>query len=101
MPDSQKIGLLQRAVNANKQLLQAWSAVEANANGNQAGTPISYQTLDKGALNNTTLKVNKTNVYYMESNEPQDSNFDKAADLSAYMGDQSDVDELQHTLQCN
>ena len=57
--------------------------------------------LDKGALNNTTLKVNKTNAYYMESYAPKNSYFDKAADLFVYMGDQSDVDELQHTLQCN
>ena len=100
-------------MNANEQLLQAWSAVETIiANGNKAGTPISYQTymdylvqhsdmLDEGALNNTTLKANKTQVYYMESYAPQDSYFDDAADLSAYMGEQTDVDELQHTLLCN
>ena len=45
MPESQKIGLLRRAVNANEQLLQAWSTVETIiANGNSAGTPISYAT---------------------------------------------------------
>ena len=113
MPNSQKLGLLRRAVNANEQLLQAWSAVETIiANGNQAGTPISYKTymdylvqhsdmLDEGALNNTTLKANKSQSNYMESYEPQDLYFDDAADLSAYMGEQTDVDELQHTLLCN
>ena len=113
MPESQKIGLLRRAVNANEQLLQAWSTVETIiANGNKAGTPISYHTymdylvqhsdmLDEGALNNTTLKANKSQSNYMESYEPQDSYFDDATDLSAYMGEQTDVDELQHTLLCN
>ena len=113
MPESQKIGLLHRAVNANKQLLQAWSAVETIiANGNSAGTPISYATymdylvqhsdmLDEGALNNTTLKANRAQSNYMESYDPQDLYFDDAADLSAYMGEQTDVDDLQHTLLCN
>ena len=57
--------------------------------------------LDKGALNNTTLKANKTQAYYMESYAPQDSYFEDATNLSAYMGEQSNVDELQHTLLCN
>ena len=44
MPESQKIGLLRRAVNANEQLLQAWSAVETIiANGSKPGTPILYK----------------------------------------------------------
>ena len=37
----------------------------------------------------------------MESYEPQDLYFDDATDLSAYMGEQTDVDDLQHTLLCN
>ena len=82
MPESQKIGLLRRAVNSNEQLLQAWSAVETIiANGNKPGTVISYETymdylvqhsdmLDEGALNNTTLKANRAQSNYMESYEP-------------------------------
>ena len=37
----------------------------------------------------------------MESYEPQDLYFDNAADFSTYMGEQTDVDELQHTLLFN
>ena len=57
--------------------------------------------LDEGALNNTTLKANKSQANYMESYEPQDSYFDDAVNLSTYMGEQTDVDELQHTHLCN
>ena len=101
-------------MNANDQLLQAWSAVETIiANSNKAGTPILYQTymdylvqhsemLDEGKLNNTTLKVSiSESNYYMDSYEPDNSYYDTAIDLSAYIGERGDVDELQYTLQCS
>ena len=80
MPESQKIGLLRRAVNSNDQLLQAWSAVETIiANSSTAGTstPISYKKymdylvqhadmLEEGAMNNTNRKANKMNTYDMD-----------------------------------
>ena len=80
MPESQKVGLLRKAVNSNNQLLQAWSAVEtiiANSSTTGTNTPISYKKfidylvqhanmLEEGAMNNTNRKANKMNTYDMD-----------------------------------
>ena len=92
-------------------MLQAWSAVETIiANGSASGTPISYQKymdylvkhskmLEEGAINNTTLKDNIADMYYMESYNPEDSYYNEATDLFAFMGKRGDVDVNQNMLQ--
>ena len=58
--------------------------------------------LEEGTINNTNLKVNiADSSYYMDSYEPEDSYYDKATDLATFMGEQRDVDCLQHMLQCS
>ena len=114
MPESQKIGLLRSAANVANQLLQAWSAVETIiANGSASITPISYQKyvdylgkhsemLEEGTINNTNLKVNiADSLYYMDSYKPEDSYYDEATNLAAFMGERGDIDGLQHVLQCS
>ena len=111
MPESQKIGLLQRAANVDDQFLQAWSAVGTIiANGSVLGTPNSYQKymdylvkhskmLEEGKVKNTTLKVDSADTYYMDSYDPNHSYYNDATDLAAFMGKRGDVDVIRNLLQ--
>ena len=113
MSESQKIGLLQRAANADDQLLQAWSAVEnIIAKGSASGTAILYQKymdylvthsnrLEEGVINNNALKVNVVDTNCMDSYQPKDSCYDEATDLAAFMGERGVVDVIQNMLQCS
>ena len=60
------------------------------------------ESLKKGIKDKVQRKANVVDTsYYMHSYLPDNSYYDEAADLSAYMGELGDVDALQHTLQCN
>ena len=52
-------------------------------------------------MNNINFKANKMNNYDMDSYDANDSYYYLATDLAAFMGHQTDMDELQHTLQCS
>ena len=114
MHSSHKIGLLKKACLPDKDLLQAWTAVEQIFINKSTGTAITYEEywdylvsvleslLEKGIKDKVHQKVNVADTsYYMDSYIPDDSYYDEAADLSTYMGELGDVDALQYTLQCN
>ena len=112
IPESQKIGLLRKAANADVQLLQAWSSIETIiANGSQSGTAIPYEKymdylvshsekLEEGAADNSGLKVNVADSHFMDSYLPEDSYYDEATSLATYMGER-DVDMIHSMLECN
>ena len=97
MPASQKIGLLKQAVNADKQLLQAWTAVEfIVSHGATPGTAITYdeymeylvshsEALEVSGVNNSKRRVNVAD--FMDSYDQEDSYYDEGTELAAFMGE--------------
>ena len=111
MPALQKISLLKQVVHADKQLLQAWTAVESIvAHGSTPGTAITYEksmeylishseALEASTVDNTKRRVNVAD--FMDSYNQEDSYYNEATHLAVYMGERGDVDEFQMVLECN
>ena len=50
-------------------------------------------------MENVKRKVNIADTsYYMDSYEPEDSYYDEASNLAAYMGERGDVDSIHNVL---
>ena len=59
-------------------------------------------SLEKGLKDKVHCKVNiAESSYYTDSYGPEDSYYNEATDLLAYMGELGNVDALQHILQCS
>ena len=111
MPTSQMICLLKQAARADKQLLQAWTAVVTIiSHGSTPGIDIRYEkymeylvlhseTLETSTVNNSKRKVNIAD--FMESYNQEDLYYNRATHLAAYMGEKGDIDEIQMVLKCN
>ena len=57
------------------------------------------EALEASTVDNTTRRVSIAD--FMDSYNQQDSYYDKATHLAAYMGERGDVDEIQMVLECN
>ena len=111
MPASHKIGLLKQAVPTDKQLLQVWTVVESIvSHGSTPGTAITYEkymeylvshseVLEASTVDNTKRWVNVAD--FMDSYNQEDSYYNKATHLAAFMSGRGDVDEIQMVLECN
>lgn len=111
MHSSHKIGLLKKACLADRELLQAWTAVEQIFINKGTRTATTYEeywdylvsvweNLEKGIKDKVQRKANVAdNLYYTDSYLPDDPYYDEASDLSAYMGNLCDIDA--YNIRCN
>ena len=111
MPASQKIGLLKKAANTDIQLSQAWTVVKttiSSTNLNKTTTYKEYlrylvshsEKLEESSVDKSGCKANIADTHFMQLYLPEDSYYNEATNLVAYMGEQ-DVDMIHLMLQCN
>ena len=90
IPAYQKIGLFKKAVNADDQLLQAWTAMKTIiSHGSASGTVTIYgkyleylishsEKLEESSIDNSGCKVNIADIHFMESYLHEDSYYNEA-----------------------
>ena len=111
MPTSQKISLLKKAANIDVKLLLAWTAVKTIISSTNRNKTTSYQEyldylvahskkLEESSIDYSGRKANIADTHFMELYLPEDSYYNDATNLAAYMGEQ-DIDMIHSMLQCN
>ena len=109
MPTSQNISLLKQVAHADKRLSQACTAVRTIVSHGIVTTYEKYmenlvsysEIIEASVVNNSKRKVNTADTHFMESYLSEDSYYDEASELVAFMGDRGDVDSIQNILGCN